>query len=280
VTVSIDEKARAAIARRRALGQDATLFLRVERISGRGGPLGHSDLVVGWSPRQPDRALVVRLVGDVVVLMDRRVARYTNWHDMTVSAWRLGPFEWLMIDPYVLPEMQEWESTHPVIAHRSTVVRARERCEKEEAAMTAPILVVEDDPTLVYTVERNLSVGGRDVRTATTVEEAVAVLRQELPALVVLDISLPDGCGWNVVRELRANRGEHVPVIVMSALMLDVGISRDHGAIAVFEKPFPIEDLVQLVTQIMDRPRDRTGQASLRPSLKEPLHVSEGQTGG
>ena len=86
-----------------------------------GGPLGHSDLVVGWSPRrQPDRALAVQSVGDVVVCMDRRVARYAHWHDVTISAWRLGPFEWLMIDPYVLPEMQEWERTHPAIEHRST----------------------------------------------------------------------------------------------------------------------------------------------------------------
>jgi hypothetical protein len=121
VAIIIDEKAHAAIARRRALGRNDTIFLRVERISGRGGPLGHLDLVVSWSPcHQADPALALRLVRDVVVLVDRRVARYTYWHDMTVSAWRLGPFEWLMIDPYVLPEMQEWERTHPAIGHWST----------------------------------------------------------------------------------------------------------------------------------------------------------------
>ena len=123
MAILIDEKARAAIARRRAGGRDATLFLRLERFRGRGGPLVSYpwDLVAGWAPRAwPESDLTVRSVGDVVVCVDTRVARYTHWHDVTISAWRVGPIDLLTVDPYVVLEMQAWERTHPAIEDRST----------------------------------------------------------------------------------------------------------------------------------------------------------------
>lgn len=120
MAVIIDEKARAAIARRRSRGRDATLFLRVETISGVHRPaLDMSVLVVGWAPRKwTDRTLAVRPVGDAVVCVDRRTARYSSWHDVTISAWRLGPFDHLVVDPNLLLEMQQWERTHPAAQSR------------------------------------------------------------------------------------------------------------------------------------------------------------------
>jgi hypothetical protein len=54
-----------------------------------------------------------------VICVDRRVTRYAAWHDVTISAWRLGPFDMLMVDPTVLLEMQEWERTHPAAKPRT-----------------------------------------------------------------------------------------------------------------------------------------------------------------
>src|SRR5919109_2399222 len=108
--IVIDEPGQAAIVRRRAHGRDATLFLRREAYPVRGG-IG---LDVGWVPRRwPRRALVVKHVGDVAVVVDKRVGRYTQWHDLTISAWRLGPFEHLVVVDAlrVLLEMQAWEQT-------------------------------------------------------------------------------------------------------------------------------------------------------------------------
>jgi hypothetical protein len=58
-------------------------------------------------------------VGDVAVVVDRRVARYTQWRDLTFSARRLGPFEVLVVvdELRVLVEMQAWEQTHPAAGH-------------------------------------------------------------------------------------------------------------------------------------------------------------------
>jgi hypothetical protein len=87
------------VARRRTRGWDTTLFLRHEVL-----PVGRGDiLAVGGKPETSRWSL------------DRRVAQYTRRHDVTISAWRLGPFEVLLVDDAssVLLEMQEWERPHP-----------------------------------------------------------------------------------------------------------------------------------------------------------------------
>lgn len=113
----IDERARAAIARRRAGGREARLFLRVEPLPARGG-FSHM-LAVDWVPRRwLQRAPTARQVGDVTVYIDQRLARYTQWADVTLSAWRLGPLEWVVVarELLVLLEMEEWEHAHPPAA--------------------------------------------------------------------------------------------------------------------------------------------------------------------
>jgi hypothetical protein len=116
MAIFINERAQAAIAWRRAHGRDATLFLRREAYPVRGGIV----LDVGWAPRRwPRRALVGQQVGDVAVVVDRRIARYTQWRNLTISARRLGPFEELVVVDAlrVLLEMQAWEQTHPAVGH-------------------------------------------------------------------------------------------------------------------------------------------------------------------
>ncbi|MBV9280455.1 MAG: hypothetical protein JOZ41_10275 [Chloroflexi bacterium] len=112
MAVILDERARAAVVRRRARGKDGTIYLRLERATVRTGI--PCVVVVGWSPHHPPaRELVVRRVGDVDVSMDWRVARFTQRRDMTVSAARLGPFEWLVVaDPFAAEGLMEWERTH------------------------------------------------------------------------------------------------------------------------------------------------------------------------
>ncbi len=121
--------------------------------------------------------------------------------------------------------------------------------------MAAPsVLVVEDDPTLVRAMARNLSARGYTARGATTVAEATAALRAERPALMLLDIDLPDGSGWDVLRELRAAGGADVPVIAMSALRPNSRLCGELGVVGVLEKPFPMEALVRLVARRAERP--------------------------
>jgi DNA-binding response OmpR family regulator len=116
------------------------------------------------------------------------------------------------------------------------------------------VLVVEDDAALVHAVERNLAVRGYATRTAATVAEAITALGEECPSLLLLDIELPDGSGWEVLRALREGHCVNVPVIVISAMRPNTRLAQELRCVAVLEKPFPIESLMRLIgDQLGDR---------------------------
>ncbi len=113
MAIKLDERAQAAVARRRACGHSDAILLRVELIPARGAP---RVLSATWvSPRRAGPGLEERRVGDVVVYVSPSVARYAVWNDLTISGWHLGPFEHLTIvnEPLVLLSLQQWERLHP-----------------------------------------------------------------------------------------------------------------------------------------------------------------------
>ena len=109
------------------------------------------------------------------------------------------------------------------------------------------MLVVEDDPTLARSIARNLTARGYAIGSATTVAQALDAVRRERPTLVLLDIDLPDGLGWDVLRALRAAHGAVVPAIVMSALRPNPRLCAELQVAGVLEKPFAMESLLRLV---------------------------------
>jgi DNA-binding response OmpR family regulator len=120
--------------------------------------------------------------------------------------------------------------------------------------MTGSVLVVEDDSTLARAISRNLVARGYETRCAVSVAEAVTSLQATRPALVLLDIDLPDGSGWEVLRDMRARYSEDVAVIVMSALRPNPRLVGDLRCAGFLEKPFPMESLLRQVIACLDRP--------------------------
>lgn len=108
------------------------------------------------------------------------------------------------------------------------------------------VLVIEDDATLVHAITRNLAARGYSVRSAETVAEALAVLEQDPPRLMLLDIDLPDGSGWEVARRARDTGGKTV-VVTMSALRPNARLCAECHVVGLLEKPFPMESLLRLV---------------------------------
>ncbi len=121
--------------------------------------------------------------------------------------------------------------------------------------MEREILVVEDDPTLVGAIGRNLVARGYAPHCAKTLADALAALRDSAPALVLLDVDLPDGSGWEVVRALRASGHADIPIVVMSALRPNPRLCAELHAAAVLEKPFPMEALLRQVAALLRPPR-------------------------
>ena len=71
----------------------------------------------------------------------------------------------------------------------------------------ATILVIEDTPANRALATKLLRADGHDVLSADTAADGMALARQQLPDLVLLDLGLPDMDGWQALRELRADDG-------------------------------------------------------------------------
>lgn len=124
------------------------------------------------------------------------------------------------------------------------------------------ILVVDDDPSILTLIQVNLRVSGYDVATAASLGEAGRKTAELNPDLVVLDINLPDGSGFDFLAGLKGQRRtEGIPVLILTAMDERRGkISGfDLGADDYLTKPFDVTELELRVRAILRRAsRERT----------------------
>ena len=122
--------------------------------------------------------------------------------------------------------------------------------------MSATILVVEDEPGIQELIRFNLSQSGHNVISALNAEQALGVLRETLPDLVLLDWMLPGMSGIDLARKLRADsRGKSIPIIMLTAR----GEERDKvtgletGADDYITKPFSPRELLARIKAVLRR---------------------------
>ena len=122
-------------------------------------------------------------------------------------------------------------------------------------ATTKPqtVLVVEDEASIASFVAAYLKNAGYDVRTTASGNEALRIVGAEKPALVVLDLMLPDVDGVEVCKRIR-QQGE-LPVLMLTARDEDVDkiIGLEVGADDYMTKPFNPRELVARVRAILRR---------------------------
>jgi DNA-binding response OmpR family regulator len=122
--------------------------------------------------------------------------------------------------------------------------------------MPAParLLVVEDNATLAAGLRHNLEYEGHVVDVAHTAAAGLASYRARRPDLVVLDLMLPDGDGFEVLRRLRAG-GATAPVLVLTALGDETDKVRGLrlGADDYVTKPFGLLELLARVEALLRR---------------------------
>jgi DNA-binding response OmpR family regulator len=139
------------------------------------------------------------------------------------------------------------------------------------AATARPILVVDDDAKIVRLVRTYLERAGYRVVEAGDGRSALAGIALEAPALVVLDVMLPEVDGLAVLRAVR--RTDRTPVIILSARgLVDDRISGlAAGADDYLPKPFSPAELVLRVERILDRAGSAAAGAGPAARSGEPL---------
>ena len=118
------------------------------------------------------------------------------------------------------------------------------------------ILVVEDEETVQETLAYNLEQEGYRVLTADDGEEALRLIRQERPDLVVLDIMLPRLDGLAVCRLVRKDPDvAHTPIIMLTArgTQGDKMVGLDSGADDYITKPFGLGEFLARVRAVLRR---------------------------
>jgi len=131
------------------------------------------------------------------------------------------------------------------------------------------ILVVDDEPNIVDLARMYLEKEGYRVESASDGAQALERIQAREPALIVLDLMLPELDGFEVCRRTRAS--SDVPIIMLTARDEDVDkiVGLELGADDYLTKPFNPRELVARVKAILRR-QDR----SIRPN-DQPLHVAD-----
>ncbi|HXC57864.1 MAG TPA: two-component system response regulator CreB [Steroidobacteraceae bacterium] len=137
------------------------------------------------------------------------------------------------------------------------------------------ILIVEDEPGIADTLQFALRKEGFDTQWCETAESALQSLRAQQPALIVLDVGLPDMNGFDLFRKLRPITEAAVIFLTARSDEIDRVVGLELGADDYMSKPFLPRELVARVRSVLRRatPRVATGPAA-KPAVFE---VDEGR---
>ncbi len=118
----------------------------------------------------------------------------------------------------------------------------------------AKVLVVDDEPNIVLSLEFLMEQAGFEVVTAEDGEQALARVNDSQPDLLLLDISLPGISGFDVLEQLRGKEATaQLPIIMLTAHGRDVEREKGMalGADDYITKPFSTQSLVEKVKALL-----------------------------
>jgi two-component system, OmpR family, response regulator len=127
------------------------------------------------------------------------------------------------------------------------------------------LLVVEDEEMILELLAGSLRFAGFEVMTAASGAEALRAMTASRPDLVLLDVMMPDGDGFDVVRRMRSS-GPDIPVIFLTARD---GVRERVAGLALggddyVTKPFSLDEVLERIRAVLRR----TGRAAANPRLR------------
>ncbi|PYE48053.1 response regulator transcription factor [Paenibacillus barcinonensis] len=141
------------------------------------------------------------------------------------------------------------------------------------------ILLVEDDENFVFGIEYTLSNEGYEVTHAGSLKEARNALAQTEMNIILLDINLPDGTGYELCKEIR--RKSQVPIIFLTALDEETNVvaGLDLGADDYMTKPIRTKELLSRMKAVLrrhSRPEQGANSSNIWTSGEFEVRVLEG----
>lgn len=132
----------------------------------------------------------------------------------------------------------------------------------------ANVLCVDDEVSISVLVEHHLRQKGHEVRLATNVGEALALIEQHPFDLIIADYLMPNGTGIDLIKELD-RIGQRIPVIIMAAFATveHAVLAIRSGAVDYITKPFDPETMVIAVQQALEVVRLRREHEGLRERI-------------
>ena len=128
--------------------------------------------------------------------------------------------------------------------------------------MAHSVLVVDDEPHILHSLEFLMRHENYDVRVARDGEAALQAIEEKRPDLVLLDVMMPKRDGYDVCQTIRANPDwQGIKIIMLSARGRDIEVEKGLalGADAYLTKPFSTRDLAAKVQSMLD---DGNGEQS------------------
>jgi DNA-binding response OmpR family regulator len=122
--------------------------------------------------------------------------------------------------------------------------------------MSKTVLVADDEPSIVVSLEYLLEREGYRVLVARDGEEALAVVQAQRPDLVLLDVMMPRMSGFDVCQRIRESSSAHdILIVMLTAKGRDIEINKglELGADAYITKPFSTRELMATVRELLAR---------------------------
>lgn len=120
--------------------------------------------------------------------------------------------------------------------------------------MSKRILIADDEPNIVMSLEFLMKHEGFEVEVANDGEAALQAVEERTPDLILLDVMMPKMTGFEVCQRIRTNpRWQGVKIIMLTAKGRDTEVAKGLGlgADAYMTKPFSTKDLVAQVKQLL-----------------------------
>lgn len=232
---------------------DASVPADYRRILGFVGAEAHSDVIRSFLRRYPDQ-LILEWLDELTELGLLVPAAEKPGHDLDFT------------DDFLLPELlaedrQRLAANSEIacdLLSRKGVYIATERAANRATPSKAPeesdVLIVEDDPDQMRLAMTRVAMAGYAVRSADSVRALRRCLMEGVPDLLLLDVMLPDGSGFDILSNIRRNaRIALLPVVLLTVkdAPSDIQTGLALGADGYMTKPYSKAALTEVIQYVL-----------------------------